>query len=667
MPDRGGGREVKGTVKNASKKNPGSKVAKAKKAAPAAAPLPSTKPFPPAPRAGAHFDCGAALLSRQFDRDRDRVLERAGADGQCSGVLVWFSDVDKQAALADLCAQHKGLLYLVAGVHPDNIDRTNKRSHEGWLKQVEELSLRPECLGLLSGVNLTRDVATHFAQESLLRSTLALCDRLKLPLVLHVAGDGASLDKALEVLAAEGWAAPADGVVTVDSRRSVVLHDALAACGGSAERVALAVRAGLVCAVSAAGISEEAPSEARDTARACVRAIPLPQLVVCSDSPWKTPQNLPDAYFRGQRNEPSNVPALVQAVADAIGAPDAEALARTLKTNALRVLGLTGAVVEAEHGLPLAISEAFQAAAQAAAAAHAAAPPVSPALPTSDQEDGDGDGNGDENAHEEEEEEQGEEEEEEEEEEQGEGESEGESEGDNGGDDTAGQPPKQQQHQERQAQPDAADSGSSSKAQVRYECHKCRATLFLQPAVLTHAFDAAKTVFKAGEEGLCSAAVFVLHRERDEVGFSVVAGKNVECNKCAAKLGRFSTDSVTCPCGAMVPGPAVRMTTSKVDRVDPSLELEHLLQQSRLEAELAAAEDDALDDDDEARKSKARRNKKQQVGASKANLSQYRNKDMNVKKVGSAAKKAAAAAGRAGAGAGAASAEEEDADEAPAR
>jgi hypothetical protein len=156
--------------------------------------------------------------------------------------------------------------------------------------------------------------------------------------------------------------------------------------------------------------------------------------------------------------------------------------------------------------------------------------------------------------------------------------------------------------------------------------------------------------------------VKVHNREGGDVGFSIVAGKNVECNKCAAKLGRFSTDSVTCPCDAMVPGPAVRMTTSKVDRVDPTLELEHLLQQSRLEAELAAAEDDALDDDDEAKKSKARRNKKQQVGASKANLSQYRNKDMNIRKAGSATKKAAAAAAvsRVGAGAGAASAEEDE-------
>ena len=224
------------------------------------------------------------------------------SEGSCCGVVVWFSDVDKQAGLADLCTKHKGILYLVAGAHPDNVDRTNKRLQDNWLANIEELALRPECLGLLSGLNLTRNIATHFAQESLLRSTLALCDKRKLPLVLHVAGDGPSLDKALEIMHDEGWAAasPTPGALPViDGRRSVMLYDALAACGGSPARVGLAARAGLVCAVSGAGISEEAGSAERDAARACVRAIPLTQLVTCSDSPWKTPQNLPDPYFRG--------------------------------------------------------------------------------------------------------------------------------------------------------------------------------------------------------------------------------------------------------------------------------------------------------------------------------------------------------------------------------
>ena len=81
MGDRGGGRETKGTSKNASKKNPGCSIAKAKKAPLAPTPLPNTKPPPPPPASdGAHFDCGAALLSRQFDRDRDRVLARAVSD-----------------------------------------------------------------------------------------------------------------------------------------------------------------------------------------------------------------------------------------------------------------------------------------------------------------------------------------------------------------------------------------------------------------------------------------------------------------------------------------------------------------------------------------------------------------------------------------------------------
>jgi hypothetical protein len=42
------------------------------------------------------------------------------------------------------------------------------------------------------------------------------------------------------------------------------------------------------------------------------------QLLVCSDSPWRTPQNLSDPYLRTLRNEPSNLPSVVAAVAEAM-------------------------------------------------------------------------------------------------------------------------------------------------------------------------------------------------------------------------------------------------------------------------------------------------------------------------------------------------------------
>ena len=84
---------------------------------------------PPVPSlAGLHFDCGAALLSRQFDRDRDRVLERSRSEGSLEALALWFSDVEKQQSLVDICKQNSGFCYCFVGVHPDNVQNTKKAS-----------------------------------------------------------------------------------------------------------------------------------------------------------------------------------------------------------------------------------------------------------------------------------------------------------------------------------------------------------------------------------------------------------------------------------------------------------------------------------------------------------------------------------------------------------
>jgi hypothetical protein len=156
MGDRSGGRESKGTSLKKSKKNPGSTVAKTKKVSlkslgVATGPLASLPAPFPIYNDQLYFDCGIALLSRQFDRDRDRVIQRAHTDGKCFGMLLWFSDIEKQSILSDLCKTNSGFCYYSVGIHPDNIDRTNKKSHDEWLEKVEELGKKSECLALLSG------------------------------------------------------------------------------------------------------------------------------------------------------------------------------------------------------------------------------------------------------------------------------------------------------------------------------------------------------------------------------------------------------------------------------------------------------------------------------------------------------------------------------------
>jgi predicted urease superfamily metal-dependent hydrolase len=64
---------------------------------------------------------------------------------------------------------------------------------------------RAECIGVLSGLHLSREVATHFAQKTFFQAAVALCDKLKLPIVLHLAGDEQSFDAVVELLREAGW------------------------------------------------------------------------------------------------------------------------------------------------------------------------------------------------------------------------------------------------------------------------------------------------------------------------------------------------------------------------------------------------------------------------------------------------------------------------------
>ncbi len=220
-----------------------------------------------------------ALLSRQFDRDRDRVIARAKQEGNCCGMLLWFSDIEKQTTVADLCKTHSGACYFSTGIHPDNIDRTNKKSHEEWLEKVEELAKRSECIGILSGLithfilfsisfkqtlitlflisglNLTREVGTHFAQESLLKSSCALADKLLLPVILHV-NDSKSLERCIELLRADGWATEEGDDTPLEEHRKVLLHDAMTCCEGDVAIFATAVEAGFHFIIAATGLTD---------------------------------------------------------------------------------------------------------------------------------------------------------------------------------------------------------------------------------------------------------------------------------------------------------------------------------------------------------------------------------------------------------------------------
>lgn len=71
-----------------------------------------------------------------------------------------------------------------------------------------------------------------------------------------------------------------------------------------------------------------------------LQKIPLDRLLICTDSPKYTPQNIEDPYVRQSRNEPSNLPYILQAVSDILQIP-LDTLSTQLYENSNRFFGFS--------------------------------------------------------------------------------------------------------------------------------------------------------------------------------------------------------------------------------------------------------------------------------------------------------------------------------------
>lgn len=381
-----------------------------------------------------YIDATVALLSRKLEEDQEGIFRRAVEEGKLTAMVCWCGEVERQSLLLSTCVQHNKLyrgtleqqqqqrsatggdprhvhfnvdgavvgsvtaaattmsspgkagilLYAVLGIHVNSIDRVNMRVHDQWIKELEANVKHGDVVGVLTGLNLSREHGTHYAQERLFKECWRVAAEVRLPLVLHLgAGDAASLTETVnraakllnELLAATSTAA--DGAGAAPS--AVVLHNGLHALHASTAMQQL-VRAHRPAAVSTApaavpfyvlvtadglavaktegsemkatatadsGASAEAlaallPPRAglgsdSDSAAATTNsssgggggdaAVHLSQLLIGTGAPWGTPRNLPDPYLCTLPNEPGNYAYVVQTVYDAMQPPPAAAAA----------------------------------------------------------------------------------------------------------------------------------------------------------------------------------------------------------------------------------------------------------------------------------------------------------------------------------------------------
>ena len=255
-------------------------------------------------------DIGANLTNRAFRADLAEVLARARAAGVADIVVTGTTVLGSEQALA-LADQHG--LTATAGIHPHHASDAGAEA----MSRIEALLARPQLVAVGEcGLDYNRMFSPREAQRRCFEEHLALAARTGKPLFLHERDASADFAAILR-----------------EHRRA--LGAAVVHCF-TGDRAALEAYLALDLHI---GITGWFCDERRGLhLRTLLPLVPPDRLMLESDAPYLLPRTLPSPP-RDRRNEPAFLPAVLAAVASALGrSPDEVARETTATARAFFAL-----------------------------------------------------------------------------------------------------------------------------------------------------------------------------------------------------------------------------------------------------------------------------------------------------------------------------------------
>jgi len=240
------------------------------------------------------------------------VVAEAARVGVRRMLTVGIDEAASEEAIE--AAEAHEAVFAAVGRHPNGTGGFD----DAAAARIDELARHPRVAAVgETGLDYYRDTAPREDQRHAFRAHIGIARRVAKPLVIHVRDggtttDGEALEETFEILRAE-----ATGV-------TVILH----CFSAPAIRVTEAADWGWYCSFAGnltypkSGALREAAAE-----------VPDDLLLVETDAPFLSPQPV-----RGRRNQPANVVATAEALAEVRGAsyPELEA---TVEANAAQVFG----------------------------------------------------------------------------------------------------------------------------------------------------------------------------------------------------------------------------------------------------------------------------------------------------------------------------------------
>jgi TatD DNase family protein len=230
------------------------------------------------------IDSHAHLEMKEFDHDREKVVERARQAG-VDFVITVGTNLALSRKAVELAERHENI-YATVGIHPHDVVNTDNKTFDTLL----ELAHRKKVVAYGEiGLDFFRNISPQEKQLDLFGRQLELAKELQLPVIIH---DRDAHEQTLRIVSASGV-------------RRGVFH----CFSGDYNMAKQCIDLGFYISVPGVVTYDKAK-----TIQDVARRVPLSSLLLETDAPYLAP--IP---HRGKRNEPSFIIHTAKKVAELKG------------------------------------------------------------------------------------------------------------------------------------------------------------------------------------------------------------------------------------------------------------------------------------------------------------------------------------------------------------
>lgn len=263
------------------------------------------------------IDTHAHIEMKEFDKDREEVLKRAGEAG--AGYLISVgANLSGSRKAVELSERYENV-YASVGIHPHDV----KDMDETTIPILRDLAKSPKVVAIGEiGLDYFKEFSPKDLQIIKFRELLSLAKELNKPVIIH---DRDAHEDTLRILKEGGV-------------KKGVVH----CFSGDYEFAREILKLGLY--ISFTGVITFPKAE---EARRVVENVPIERMMVETDCPYLAP-----VPHRGKRNEPAFVREVAKTIADIKGLTF-EDVARITTLNVKELFGIDGAEREAKIAYPI--------------------------------------------------------------------------------------------------------------------------------------------------------------------------------------------------------------------------------------------------------------------------------------------------------------------------